>query len=163
MDKVAQSSGVSGAQRMRARDTGSSGNAAQPATPSARDMAAQSANRPGGGASVAAASPTPTVSTPLGSRGVTPSMAQRQQGQVAAAQPAQQQQQQQQQQPTWQYNSKATQVSPPTQIGEDSYEVWTGPHQYSGQPVDMKWVLSLQTGGQWQPTQELRASQGNGA
>ena len=163
MDKVAQSSGASGAQRMRARDTGSSGNAAQPVTPSARDMAAQSANRPGGGASVAAASPTPTVSNPLGNRGVISGRAQRPQEQVAAAQPAPQQQQQQQQQPAWQYNPKATQVSPPTQIGEDSYEVWTGPHQYSGQPVDMKWVLSLQTGGQWQPTQELRARQGNGA
>jgi hypothetical protein len=84
-------------------------------------------------------------------------MTQRQQEQVAAAQTPQQQQQQQQS--LWQYNPKATQVSPPTKVGEDLYETWTGPHQYSGQPVDMKWVLSPDTGGQWQPTQQLRDSQ----
>jgi len=161
MDKVAQSSEVSGAQRMRARDVGLSGSAAQPVAPSARDMAAR------GAGSIRAWGPSATsrdnvAAAPLGNMGTVPDtsqwgapstsqrMVQQSQGQQAVAQPA------------WQYNPNAAQVTTPTQVGEDSYEVWTGPHQYSGQPVDMKWVISLQTGGKWQPTQELRAHQGQG-
>lgn len=165
--KVAQGQ-VSGAQRMRVRDAGGSSRSASPVTPAATDVAAAgvAAGSQGGPAttSLGAAAgrggstqPGATAAGYMAASGVNPPpgsivnslQSTRQPGTPAA--PVN----------PFKYNPQAQRLES-NQISDYEYEAWTGPHDYQGQPVDMKYVLNYADGAaSWKPSGELRVHQGS--
>jgi len=168
--KVAQGQ-VSGAQRMRARDVGGASGSASPVAPAATDVAAAgvAAGSRGGPAatSLGAAAgrggstqPGATAAGYMAASGAKPPpgsvvnslQSTRQPGTAAApAAPVN----------PFRYNPQAQRLET-NQISDYEYEAWTGPHDYQGQPVDMKYVLNYADGAaSWKPSGELRAHQGS--
>lgn len=167
--KVAQGQ-VSGAQRMRARDAGGSSRSATPVAPSATDVAAAgvAAGFRGGpaatslgaaGRGTAGTQPGATAAGYMAAAGAKPPpgsilsnlQSTGQQGApVAQAAPVN----------PFKYNPQAQRLET-NQISESEYEAWTGPHDYQGQAVDMKYVLNYMDGAaSWRPSGELRVHQG---
>lgn len=169
--KVAQGQ-VSGAQRMRARDAGRSSGTATPVAPAATDVAA---------AGVAAGAQTNPAATSLGAAGMRPNPQQagataagymaasgggrtppgsvmfgtRSTGQQPVATPAAAPAPQ-----PFQYNPQAQRLET-VETPDGGYEAWTGPHNYQGQAVDMKYILNYADGSaSWKPSGELRVHQG---
>ena len=169
--KVAQGQ-VSGAQRMRARDAGRSSGTATPVAPAATDVAAAgvaagaqggsaatslgAARRQGTPAQLGATAEGYMAATsggkpPPGSIVSTLQSTRQQPAAAAAPAPAAS---------PFKYNAQAQRLET-TQTPDGGYEVWTGPHDYQGQAVDMKYVLNYADGtASWKPSGELRVHQG---
>jgi hypothetical protein len=172
---------------MRARDVGSPSLSATPVTPSAADTAASqlaAGSQPQAPAVGTTAAPAPapagqqmqmgavapsqslggavpgqvaqadqaggTAAGYMAAQGMGP-RAQRGTATQVAAQPAAS---------PFRFNSQAARLET-SQIAEGAYETWTGPHDYNGQPVDLKYVLNYSEGAaSWQPTSDLRLHTG---
>lgn len=163
MIKESQNNQISGAQRMRSMDSSSSA-PAQAVAPSATQSAAEAlATAVPGNAIVPSRQNRPIGATaagylgssgnyaPPGSRRTAP------QGAAAPSAPAAPARS------PLTMNPAATQTSQPMTGEDGSMEVWHGPHDYNGQPVDVQYrvVYDPQSGSaNWVMTGELRPSGG---